>query len=375
MLRHRTTASWQRSRYAFNTYISYRHLFLTPFLQVGDGSKAVKVGTRIAVLAEPGDDLSTLEIPREDTSAQSSKPAESQKEPTAQPPAAAGSQPRATTPAKPAEGSAAKTADSAGKAQKQKYPLYPSVLHLLKENGLSKEDADKIPASGPNGRLLKGDVLSYLGRIEQDYSAEQSKRIAKLGHLDLSNIKVVQPKKTQPTPPPTSAVEAPVEKPDTEIAIPISLEAVLAVQKRIQSTLGVHLPLETFIVRATDLANDALPRSKSAKPTQDELFNAILGLDKVSSTTSRGSFVPQITALPSVSTSPRAVKKPESDILDILAGKKSASARAPKVVPVVAAPVKPVFSVSVPKGDERRAKVFLERVKVVLEEEPGNLIL
>ena len=69
---------------------------------------------------------------------------------------------------------------SAGKAQKQKYPLYPSVQHLLRENGLPKEEADKIPATGPNGRLLKGDVLAYLGRIKDNYTSELSERIAKL---------------------------------------------------------------------------------------------------------------------------------------------------------------------------------------------------
>jgi hypothetical protein len=34
-----------------------------------------------------------------------------------------------------------------------------------------------------------------------------------------------------------------------------------------------------------------------------------------------------------------------------------------------------VFSVTVPKGDEKRAEVFLERVKSVLESEPGRLVL
>jgi hypothetical protein len=34
-----------------------------------------------------------------------------------------------------------------------------------------------------------------------------------------------------------------------------------------------------------------------------------------------------------------------------------------------------VFSVTVPKGEERRAQLFLDRVKTVLEEEPGRLVL
>jgi len=39
----------------------------------GDGSKGIKVGTRIAVLAEPDDDISSIEIPADD-----SKPAKSE---------------------------------------------------------------------------------------------------------------------------------------------------------------------------------------------------------------------------------------------------------------------------------------------------------
>ena len=34
-----------------------------------------------------------------------------------------------------------------------------------------------------------------------------------------------------------------------------------------------------------------------------------------------------------------------------------------------------VFSVSVPKGDEKRAQIFLARVKSVLEAEPGRLVV
>ncbi len=38
-------------------------------------------------------------------------------------------------------------------------PLSPAVRRLVEEHSL---DASKIPASGPNGRLLKGDVLAYV---------------------------------------------------------------------------------------------------------------------------------------------------------------------------------------------------------------------
>jgi hypothetical protein len=34
-----------------------------------------------------------------------------------------------------------------------------------------------------------------------------------------------------------------------------------------------------------------------------------------------------------------------------------------------------VFSVTVPVGEEKRARTFLERVKTVLQIEPGKLVL
>jgi pyruvate/2-oxoglutarate dehydrogenase complex dihydrolipoamide acyltransferase (E2) component len=337
----------------------------------GDGSKAVQVGTRIAVTAEPGDDLSSLEIPAED------KPASKNDAPAKEQPKEAAPAPKQETPSAPAPKSSSAPKASAGKAQKQTYPLYPSVQHLLKENGLPKEEADKIPATGPNGRLLKGDVLAYLGKIEESYAAESSARIKKLTHLDLSNVKLA-PKKEAPAKKP--AAEAPVaaEELEVEIALPVSLKAVVECQKRVQESIGVFLPVSTFISRATELANEDLPKSKTAKPTADELFNAVLGLDKVAgSRVSSGRFIPQVTALPptTLRASPPASKK--LDIIDILGAKKPAgrSTRPPVVgAERVIGPIN-VFSVSVPKGDEKRGHVFLQRVKSVLEAEPGRLVV
>ncbi|KNG47396.1 pyruvate dehydrogenase protein x component [Stemphylium lycopersici] len=339
-------------------------------ITIGDGSKAVQVGTRIAVTAEPGDDLSSLEIPAEDNAApkkeaEAPKPPKEESKPVPK-------EERASTP--PAKSDASKKTSS-GKAMKQTYPLYPSVQHLLEVNGLPKDEADKIPATGPGGRLLKGDVLAYLGQIENSYPSELAGRFTKLSHLDLSNIKPMAKKEA----PKKAAAAAPkvVEDLPVELAMPISLTAVMECQKRVKDSIGVFLPLSTFVARATELANEDLPKSKTAKPSADELFNAVLGLDKVSSKYSRGNFVPQVTALPPTTLShPSTAAPKKADILDILSGKKPSP---PKRSPVagaagVAGPLN-VFSVSVPKGDEKRGQVFLERVKAVLEAEPGRLVV
>ena len=338
-------------------------------------------------MAETNDDLATLELPvekpppssshQEDqkSGADTSKSHESQSEisPT--------SKSEAKTPMQPSKESS--SSRLSGIAQKQAYPLFPSVAQLLHEKRIPASDADNIPATGPKGRLLKGDVLAYLGSIPASYSSEQSARISKLGHLDLSNIQSAPPKEA-PLPP---TKQSPAVTPQTdhihsEIAVPISLSSVLSVQKRIQATLGVTLSLSTFIARATELANDELPPSAATKPTVDELFNDVLGLDKVHKGISVGHFVPQITALPGKPfTEPRAPKN-QTDIYDDLTGKTvSQNKRAVTPPPAGIATesedgkVLNVFSVTAGKGDEKRARVFLERVKTILQVEPGRLIL
>jgi len=332
----------------------------------GSETKGVKVGERIAVTAEEGDDINTLEIPAESKSSAPAKAeAPKQKEEEQKKPEPS-SQPKADA------GAAQKT--QGGKAQKQKYPLYPAVQHLLKASGLPKEEADKIPASGPNGRLLKGDVLAYVGKISKDYPAESAARFTKLSHLDLSNIQLAAP-----APPPKAEKTAPAaaepvaELPkETEVALPISLTAVIATQQRVQEALGITLPLSTFVARATELANENLPASKNAKPTADDLFNSVLGLDAVPRS-SRGSFLPNITSLGPAPFAPARARSSKPDIIDLLSS--SAPVKKPARKSTLATAGPSVFSVSAQSGEEKRAQEFLERMKLVLEEEPGRLVL
>ncbi|EXF86298.1 biotin-requiring enzyme [Colletotrichum fioriniae PJ7] len=341
-------------------------------ITTGDGAKAVQVGTRIAVIAEPGDDLSSLEVPAEDNTS-SSKPA-----PAAEKPAPKSDGPAAASTPSQQKGGAAKTSGS--KAREQRYPLLPSVQALVNGHGLDKDAVNQIEPTGPNGRLLKGDVLAYLGTINAETPSKIMDRAVKMSHLDLSNIKVA-PKKEAPAPAPKKA-EAPAAPVDSEVALPVSLAKVLEAQKRIQSTLGVFMPVSTFVARAAEVANDDLPPS-ARKATADELFNQVLGLDKLAPRGSRGYYLPQISALPEFSLlAPRASKRSSSaDIIDFLAAP-AKKAAAKKPVAAAAAHHTPgmssgsnLFTVTVPQGDEKRAKVFLERVKVILEEEPGRLVL
>ncbi|KAG4442619.1 hypothetical protein IFR05_001875 [Cadophora sp. M221] len=339
----------------------------------GDGTKGIKVGVRIGVLAEPGDDLSSLEIPAEENASSSapkevSKPAPAETKSEYAPSKSSSSQSISSALAK----------KSSGPAKKQTYPLLPSIEHLMHEHNIDPSKIDEMTPTGPNNRLLKGDVLAYLGIISSSYPAELSSKISKLSHLDLSNIKLAAPA-PKPAAVEKAAAPAPELVKDLKIAVPISMKAVLEVQKRIQSTLGVFMPLSTFIARATEVANDDLPRSKSYKPTADDLFNSVLGLNKVTTASGvRGTFLPQIQALPSAAPRATFAKTPAKnhDIIDILSGTKKAtpSRLGGKPLPGLSNVVN-VFSLTVPKAEEKRAQIFLDRVKTVLEAEPGRLVL
>ncbi|UPK90442.1 hypothetical protein LCI18_001377 [Fusarium solani-melongenae] len=331
-------------------------------IMTADGSKAVQVGSRIAVIAEAGDDISSLEIPADE-------------QPKAQPSQA--TKETAPTESKPAEKKSAPKPTGTG-TYEHKYPLLPSVGHLVKEKGLGEDDVRKIKGTGPHGRLLKGDVLAYLGAINPDTPAANESNFNALTHLDLSNIKVAEKKAPKEAPKEAApASKAPVIE-NLELSIPVSLSKVIEVQNKIQDTLGVFLPISTFVGRAAEVANDALPALKRA-PTTDELFDQVLGLDKVKAVKgSRGVYLPQISAIPPASLlAPKPATRKQTDIIDILATPSKKAAPKPatiRTVPGMSSGAN-LFTLVVPKAEEERAQIFLERCKVILEEEPGRLVL
>lgn len=334
----------------------------------GDGAKAVQVGSRIAVIAEEGDDISTLEVPADTSPKQAA---------AAEPPRQEGSVPKEerTASSGPPNGTGAQ----AGKAQKQTYPLYPSIVQLLHENGIDTSKVDEIPATGPKGRLLKGDVLVWLGKAKADAAANVQAQYNKLAHLDLSNIKVAE-KKPAPKAEEKAAKPTRLAVETMQFTLPVSLASVIEVQKKIQDSTGVFLPLSTFIARATNVANNELPLPKDYKPSADELFNQVLGLDKVGRKTSRGHYVPSISAMPQpVSVLHKTLRASnaaaKSDIFDMLSGAPSKKAAAPMNRPSGLSTGLNMLSIKVPETEEKRAQIFLDKVKVALEKEPGRLVL
>ncbi|KAK2748353.1 pyridoxine biosynthesis protein [Myotisia sp. PD_48] len=289
------------------------------------------------------------------------------------------------------------------------YPLYPSVAQLLAENNISSSDVSKIPATGPNGRLLKGDVLSYIGRIPTDYPSQLASRIEGRSRLDLSNIKLAAP-----APPPkdtqsptneklqSTVAETHAQQPEpiqeTRVSVSVSFSNVQSVQKQILSSVGVTIPLTTFIFNAVEIANEDLPlpakSSQSKRPSFDDLFNEIIGQSSSISTqalpsSSPGDYLPEILSpeeFHNKAIEPehkRAAGESTNDIINILAGQTSASSSAQYGMKKAAAArrsagleedTSSVFSLTIPEAERVRAVTFLERMQLLLENEPEQLL-
>lgn len=122
---------------------------------VQDGSKDVSVGKTIAMLAEEGDDISNVEVPKDDeATCTTSDERKSVPEPSTQTAASTGS----ASPSSP-------NASSSDTHLSFKGPLFPSVQRLIAENAI--EDAEtKIKGTGVRGMITKGDVLAFLGKAK-----------------------------------------------------------------------------------------------------------------------------------------------------------------------------------------------------------------
>lgn len=144
---------------------------------VNDGAKDVSVGTPIAYIADPDDDLSKLTIPTGDIQAshdtsKSSTTDFNKKEIN-----------NGTT--------TTTTTTTAAATDSSSIELLPSAALLCSQNNISIQEAkNKIQGSGLHGRILKGDVLAYLNKIPKESVDKISKYMEENSKLDLSNIEI-----------------------------------------------------------------------------------------------------------------------------------------------------------------------------------------
>ena len=107
-------------------------------------------------MAEEGDDISNLEVPKT-----SQAPSKSAEKSTSQPPSSSASSSSPSPSASTSSTSEAKQSHSQPIKIDHSKPIFPSVMRLLQENGISPE---KVKGTGIRGMLTKGDVLAFMGK-------------------------------------------------------------------------------------------------------------------------------------------------------------------------------------------------------------------
>ena len=157
---------------------------------VPEGTHNVDVGKTIAVLAEQGDDISTSEVPAEEAEAVPPPPSKDESE------------------SRPAHESQNQGSSEHKPSLHFADTYSPAVLRLLQQYGI--EDPKSITATGPQGRLLKGDVLAHIGSINRDVPKTLQDILARKQTLDLSNVQVQQ---REASPPPESHSSPPTKSP------------------------------------------------------------------------------------------------------------------------------------------------------------------
>lgn len=202
-----------------------------------NGDKGIPVGKPIAVLTEEGDDIGSIDI---DALLAAKGGASSGASSAPEPPK---EQPAAPQESAPASEAPEPVAEPESHGNHGTEPL-PAALRLLHENHI---DASSIKGSGPYGRITKGDVLAYLGKIPKDYPVAEQSRISKRTKLDLSDVKAAAP---QPSADSAAAGEAaPDAKPEkpkpqpiiSVASIPLTPESVAKINVAKQKALRLAL--------------------------------------------------------------------------------------------------------------------------------------
>ncbi|KAL7412588.1 hypothetical protein BDY24DRAFT_391936 [Mrakia frigida] len=138
-----------------------------------DGTKNLQVGTLIAILAEEGDDLSTISASDYDSAPPDTAPPSSSSSSSASPPPAPTPAPAAPTPA-PTPAPASSSGSHSTTSFAHPRPLSPAVNRLLLTSTLTSDQVSTLKGSGVRGALTKGDVLKAMGKIDSVWGSKEA---------------------------------------------------------------------------------------------------------------------------------------------------------------------------------------------------------
>ncbi|KAH8102479.1 dihydrolipoamide acetyltransferase [Cristinia sonorae] len=217
----------------------------------GDGSKGIKVGSTIAIVAEEGDDLSGAD--KLASEAASEAPQKSSAEEPKAPEA-----PKAPEPPKPSS-SESKPAETLRSelAKGDRIFASPIAKKIALERGIP---LSKVKGTGPEGRILREDVEKY-----QPSAAPAAAAAAPSASADYVDIPVSNMRRTIGA----RLTQSKQEVPHYYVTVDIDMGKVLKLREVFNKTLadkdgGSKLSVNDFILKASALALADVPEANSA---------------------------------------------------------------------------------------------------------------
>ncbi|BFZ58192.1 pyridoxine biosynthesis protein [Savitreella phatthalungensis] len=255
---------------------------------VADGSKAVKVGTNIAIMAEQGDDLELLP-PQSMSVAHAIEPDGQKTRPTE---TASGDEVQATSAGAESHEQEALLLNNDGSQ------LFPSVLVLVNHHNLSSSDVGKITGTGPKGRLLKGDVLAHVGMIGKESTAQLKQDIEQRSKIDLKHkkapIDLSETNNTRTMAPDESSRIARNSPLTIELHKNVDLTQLVLAAERFEENTGMPADITILAARAAKRALEDLPQfALPPRAADDVLFDELVGLRP-----NKSSFLSPLTSAP-----------------------------------------------------------------------------
>ncbi|MEK9211696.1 pyruvate dehydrogenase complex dihydrolipoamide acetyltransferase [Sphingomonas sp. 2378] len=242
---------------------------------VSEGSDNVKVGTVIAILAEEGEDASSVQAPTKSETPAPAKPMPT--DPTD--PNKTGSE------AKPAERTIeqaedhGKPADSGSKAGNGRAIASPLARRIASQKGL---DLSALTGSGPNGRIVKADV-------ENAQPGQAKSAPAASAPAETASAPAAAPKPAQVPDIPHEAsklsnmrktiarrlTESKQQVPHIYLTVDVRLDALLKLRGELNAGLesrGVKLSVNDMLIKALGVALMAVPKC-NVMFTPDQLIS------------------------------------------------------------------------------------------------------
>jgi 2-oxoisovalerate dehydrogenase E2 component (dihydrolipoyl transacylase) len=183
---------------------------------------------------------------------------------------------------------AAPSSSSVIQGSNVKVQTSPAVRKLCKEKAI---DPSVVPATGPQGRLLKVDVLTF---VDSNQPPMEQQKVVSEAEIASHNVDGEIVELRGYTRAMAKAMTESLEIPHMCLGEEVDVTQLLAIRKEINSTLSKNLSLLAFVIKACSIALKDFPVLNAAKNTESSIRMQPQHQIGVAMDTARGLVVPVI---------------------------------------------------------------------------------